>query len=178
MLSIATGLWDWHFAYAEGRLAQNEQASPYVARIARGLLDEAVLIAGRLGRGEVEALQRLLFLMSMEVQLCNLIGHSRPEEGSEHYFAYSIENALGHGFPHAELVGPGIVAMAAAQGQDHRPLQEALDQAGVPLESIPKVAAEATLRGLPAYAARHDLPFGLAHVLNEGQAKQALAAAW
>ncbi|MFQ5435295.1 MAG: hypothetical protein ACE5FD_10510 [Anaerolineae bacterium] len=41
----------------------------------------------------------------MEVQLCNQIGHARPEEGSEHYFAYAVENVMGKGLPHGDLVG-------------------------------------------------------------------------
>ncbi|MEX2237026.1 MAG: iron-containing alcohol dehydrogenase [Dehalococcoidia bacterium] len=178
VISIATALWDWHFAESEGKLLGGGNVIPFIARIARDILDEAVLLAPRLGRGEIAALQRLLSLLAIEVQLCNLIGHSRAEEGSEHYFAYAVENVVGSGLPHGELVGPGIVAIAAAQEQNWEPLRDALDQAGIALESVPWVAAEATLRSLPDYAARNHLPFGIAHVLSEEQVERGLRAAW
>ena len=45
------------------------------------------LPAAGTGRG----LKCLYDCLAMEVQLCNQIGHARPEEGSEHYFAYCAE---------------------------------------------------------------------------------------
>ncbi len=51
----------------------------------------------------------------MEVQLCNQVGHFRPEEGTEHYFAYAVENEMGHGRPDGDLVGPAILLVAKLQ---------------------------------------------------------------
>lgn len=105
----------------------------------------------------------------MEVQLCNLIGHARPEEGSEHYFAYAAESILGKGLPHGDLVGPGILIMAHFQGQDIGPLREAMKAANVPLTNIPPDSVLAILRMLPAYCAQHNLPYGIAHTLTPDQ---------
>ncbi|MFN8592260.1 MAG: iron-containing alcohol dehydrogenase [Thermomicrobiales bacterium] len=178
VLSIATGLWDWRYAEDQDRNIPGQRWTPYVADSARILLDEGIRIAASAGRGEREGLAGLLQLLALEVQLCSLIGHSRPEEGSEHAFAYSVENLTGHGLPHGDLVGPGIVALAAAQGQDVGQLRDALAAAGARLDRIPREFAETTLRGLPAYVARHGLPFSLANTLDEQQIDRALGSLW
>lgn len=176
VLSIATGLWDWRFAAERDANPPGMAWVGYAATVAESLLAESIAIAGSAGRGEAAGLRRLLDLLAMEVQLCNLLGHSRPEEGSEHAFAYAVENHVGHGLPHGDLVGPGIVAIAAAQGQEAAPLREALLLAGARLGRIPRDAAEVTLRALPAYVRHHDLPFGIAHELNEHRIAAALTA--
>ena len=178
VLSIATGLWDWRYAEDRNRNAPGQGWIPYVAESARILLEEGIRIAPSAGRGEQEGLARLLQLLALEVQLCSLIGHSRPEEGSEHAFAYSVENLVGHGLPHGDLVGPGIVALAAAQGQEAGPLREALEASGARLDRISRGDAEETLRGLPAYVDRHGLPYSIANALNESQIERALASLW
>ncbi len=117
-------------------------------------------------REDPDGLLSLIQCLALEVLLCNLVGHSRPEEGSEHYFAYAVEEEVGPGRPHAELVGPGILLMARAQGQETAPLERALRACHVPLDAIPQEMVEQTLKRLPDYAARHRLPFGIAHVLG------------
>jgi glycerol-1-phosphate dehydrogenase [NAD(P)+] len=111
-------------------------------------------------------MRQLIDCLALEVQLCNQIGHSRPEEGSEHYFAYSVENIMGKGLPHGDLVGPGIMLIAELQGQDTAPLRAALDACNIPLNNIPQNVIDQTLRELPAYATRHNLPYGIAHDLD------------
>ncbi len=103
----------------------------------------------------------------MEVQLCNQVGHARPEEGSEHYFAYAVENEMGHGLPHGDLVGPGILLMAGLQGQNTSRLEKALKACHIPLNNIPQEMVERTLKILPAYCERHNLSFGLTHTLGK-----------
>lgn len=178
ILSIATGLWDWRYAEERGENRSGQEWIPYAAEMAQILLEEGIRIAASAGRGEQEGLERLLHLLALEVQLCNLIGHSRPEEGSEHAFAYSVENLVGHGLPHGDLVGPGIVALAAAQGQETAPLREALEDAGARLDHIPRQTAEVTLHGLSDYVRRHGLPFSAASTLDERQIEIALRSLW
>jgi glycerol-1-phosphate dehydrogenase [NAD(P)+] len=178
VLSIATGLWDWRYAEDRGENRTRQEWIPYAAELAQVILEEGIRIAASAGRGEQVGLERLLHLLALEVQLCNLIGHSRPEEGSEHAFAYSVENLVGHGLPHGDLVGPGIVALAAAQGQATAPLREALEAAGARLDHIPREAAEATLHGLSDYVHRHELPFSAASTLDQRQIAIALKSLW
>ncbi len=166
VLSIATGSWDWRFAEAEKRNPPNMRYAAWADRMAATILDAALECAEAAGQGERAGLKQLADCLALEVQLCNQLGHSRPEEGSEHYFAYAVENVLGKGLPHGDLVGPGIVRMAAAQGQDVAPLRRALGACHIPLDRIPPTVVEQTLAALPAYVKRHDLPFGIAHMLE------------
>ena len=58
--------------------------------ILAGVLD----CAEAAGRGDKDGLKTLYDCLAMEVQLCNQIGHARPEEGSEHQLAYSIAHEM------------------------------------------------------------------------------------
>jgi glycerol-1-phosphate dehydrogenase [NAD(P)+] len=166
LLSIATGLWDWELAAEKGKNPESMELIPWVADAAQAILDGALGCAEAAGAGDEDGLKQLLDCLAMEVQLCNLIGHSRPEEGSEHYFAYSVENLLGKGLPHGDLVGPGILLMAEFQEQDTEELEAALRACHIPFENIPDNVVGATLQGLPAYVRKHDLPYGIAHELR------------
>lgn len=169
VLSIATGRRDWRLAHEAGR---NPAHMPYdrsIDAMATAIEDACLACAASAGRGEPDGLRRLLECLAMEVQLCNLIGHSRPEEGSEHYFAYAAESILGKGLPHGDLVGPGILIMAHIQGQDIAPLKEAMQAANVPLATIPMATVREILRMLPAYCEEHNLPYGIAHTLTSEQ---------
>ena len=110
----------------------------------------------------------VLLASSLQAQLCNQIGHARPEEGSEHYFAYLAENRAGKGRPHGELVGPGILLMAHLQGQDTGVLRKALQSSHVPLNTLAPELVLWTLQNLPAYVRKHDLPYGIANELDPG----------
>jgi len=166
LLSIATGLWDWELAAEKGKNPEGMELIPWVADAAQAILDGALECAEAAGAGDDEGLKQLLDCLALEVQLCNQIGHSRPEEGSEHYFAYSVENLTGKGLPHGDLVGPGILLMAEFQEQDTQVLEAALKACHIPLDSIPADLIGATLQGLPAYVRKHDLPYGIAHELK------------
>jgi glycerol-1-phosphate dehydrogenase [NAD(P)+] len=166
VLSIATGLWDWELAAEKGQNPEGMELIPWVADAAQAILDGALECAEAAGMGDDEGLKQLLDCLALEVQLCNQIGHSRPEEGSEHYFAYSVENLVGKGLPHGDLVGPGIILMAAYQEQDVDLLEAALQACHIPLDQIPEDIIGATIQNLPAYVRKHDLPYGIAHELN------------
>jgi glycerol-1-phosphate dehydrogenase [NAD(P)+] len=166
VLSIATGLWDWELAAEKGENPEGMELIPWVADAAQAILDGALACAEAAGAGDPDGLKLLLDCLALEVQLCNQIGHSRPEEGSEHYFAYSVENLMGKGLPHGDLVGPGILLMADFQDQDTSTLEKALEACKIPLDNIPADLIGATLSGLPAYVRKHDLPYGIAHELK------------
>lgn len=167
VLSIATGNWDWQYAEQKGQNPPEMRFIPYVSQAARAILQGALDCAEAAGRGDPQGLKQLLDCLCLEVQLCNQIGHARPEEGSEHYFAYAVENLAGHGLPHGDLLGPGILRMASYQGQDTGPLERALRQCQIPLDRLPEAMIQQTLELLPDYVRRHNLPYGLAHELAE-----------
>lgn len=168
LLSIATGLYDWRYAEERGMNPPAQRYLPWAAAAAQAILDGAIVVAEAAGRGDPAGLRELMRLLALEVQLCNLIGHSRPEEGSEHYLAYALEAhpAIGAGHAHGDLVGPAILRAAAWQGQDIGPLRQALIQASVPLDRVPEAVMIETIASLPAYVRRHQLAHGTAHDLQ------------
>ena len=167
VMSIATGAWDWKFAHEQGKNPAGMEFIPWVYDTAQSILNGVLDCAEAAGRGDKEGLKTLYDCLAMEVQLSNQIGHSRPEEGSEHYFAYAVENEMGHGLPHGDLVGPGIMIMSGLQGQAVGRLEAALKACHIPLDRIPQAVVERTLAELPAYCQKHGLAFGLAHTLEK-----------
>ena len=165
VLSIATGTWDWRFAQERGLNPPGMEYRPWADRVAAAILAGALDCAEAAGRGDPAGLEQLLDCLALEVQLCNQLGHSRPEEGSEHYFAYAAEEvaAAAAAWPHGALVGPGLLLVAQRQGQDVAALARALEACHVPVDRLPASVVESTLRGLPAYVRRHGLPYGIAH---------------
>ena len=164
VMSIATGSWDWKFAHERGKNPPGMEFIPWVYENAQSILSGVLDCAEAAGSGDRDGLKSLFDCLAMEVQLCNQVGHARPEEGSEHYFAYCAENFTGHGLPHGDLVGPGILLMARFQGQDVRPFEAALRACHIPLDGIHMEIIARTLEELPVYCEKHALPFGIAHI--------------
>jgi len=167
VISIATGGWDWKFAHERGKNPPGMEFIPWVYENAQSILDGLLDCAAAAGKGDQDGLKTLYHCLAMEVQLCNQIGHARPEEGSEHYFAYSVENLVGRGLPHGDLVGPGILIMARLQGQATGRLEAALKACHVPLDHISEDIIQQTLKSLPAYVQKHKLAYGIAHEMEK-----------
>jgi glycerol-1-phosphate dehydrogenase [NAD(P)+] len=167
VMSIATGAWDWKFAHERGMNPAGMEFIPWFYDNAQSILSGVLDCAEAAGRGDKDGLKTLYDCLAMEVQLCNQVGHSRPEEGSEHYFAYAVENEMGHGLPHGDLVGPGIMIMSKLQDQAAGPLEAALKACNIPLDRIPPEVVKRTLAELPVYCEKHGLAFGLAHTLGK-----------
>ena len=139
-MSIATGAWDWRFAHECGKNPQGMEFIPWVYDNAQTILNGVLDCAEAAGRGDRDGLKTLYDCLVLEVQLCNQLGHARPEEGSEHYFAYAVENHMEHGLPHGDLVGPGIAIMSRLQGQATGRLEAALKACNIPLDkSLPRL---------------------------------------
>ena len=167
LLSIATGRWDWRFALERGKNPPAQEFIPYIDTLAGAILQGTLDCAEAAGRGDKGGLRQLLDCVILETQMLNQIGHARPEEGSEHYFAYLAENFTGPGLLHANLVCPGILIFAHLQGQDIQPLKTAMRQCNIPLNAISEKHIRETLAGLPTYCEHHSLAYGKAHTLKE-----------
>jgi len=174
VMSIATGRWDWKYAHDHGKNTEGMEYDSNIDAMAKTILDAVLDAADSMGRLEPVGIKRLVECLAMEVQLCNFIGHSRPEEGSEHYFAYAAEDVLGKGLPHGDLVGPGIAIMAELQGQDTAPLIKAMQKCRVPLTNIHEDTTIEILEGLPDYCRRHEFPHGRAHELTTEEIESAV----
>ena len=174
VLSIATAMWDWQEAEKMGENPPEHQMTAQTLDIGTTLLQTLLDNARDIGRGTRTGMKLLLDLLCMEVQLCYLCGHSRVEEGSEHYFVYAIENhlttGLNNGGPvlHGELVGLGILLMAALQSQPWAQYRHALDclQINYRPPAVSTKAITTTLVNLSEYVAKHRLPYTIATALR------------
>ena len=172
VLSIATAMWDWVEAERLGENPPARQVTPHVITVGNTLLQTLLANAREIGQGTLAGMTILLDLLCMEVQLCNLCGHSRIEEGSEHYFVYSLENRLTYPVLHGELVGLGILLMAILQSQPWMRYRDALAALGINYaltvpqnDRAPAITTEAiveTLLNLSEYVTYHQLPYTLA----------------
>lgn len=168
ILSIVTGLLDWRYAAERNKNKPEERFQPWAASLAAGIAQQAFKIAKDVGDGKVEALRQLLDLICTEVQLTNQLGHTRPQEGSEQYFAYAIEPrvARGRGIPYADLIGPGILISGALHGQDISAIRATLQSAGIRLGELSPNTIYDTLMKLPQYVRQHDLPYSIVHDID------------
>ncbi|OGN91432.1 MAG: hypothetical protein A2Y88_05585 [Chloroflexi bacterium RBG_13_48_10] len=73
--------------------------NPWVYKNAQTILQGVIDCAEALGAGNHEGLKQLLDCLCLELQLCNLIGHARPEEGSEHHVSYCAEQFTSPAWP-------------------------------------------------------------------------------
>ena len=168
LLSIVTGLLDWRYAAERSRNTPETRFVPWAAGLAAGIAQQAFKIARGVGAGDVDALVNLLDLICMEVQLTNQLGHNRPQEGAEQFFAYAIESrtASGRGVPYADLVGPGILIAAALHGQDISPIRQTISSAGVRLGELRRDDIVDTIKRLPQYVVEHNLPYSILNDLD------------
>lgn len=123
ILSIHTALWDWRLAAR--RNGENYNRS--IARQSEGLLLQLNEIADEIYSVSSWGIESLTELYAAEVQFCTQVGNSRPEEGSEHFWAYNLEYRTRKHFIHGELVSLGVLLMAALQ-KNHLPEIQGLIQ--------------------------------------------------
>ncbi|MBK8020701.1 MAG: iron-containing alcohol dehydrogenase [Chloroflexi bacterium] len=163
LLTIVTGILDWKYAAENKKNTPDTRFIPWAAGLMAGIAQQAFKIAKGVGQGELEALSNLLDLICMEVQLTNQMGHTRPQEGSEQYFAYAVEPRAGRGrpVPYADMVGPGILLAAALHNQDVTPIRETLVNAGIRINQLRLQDIVDTMKTLPQYVRKHDLPFSI-----------------
>jgi glycerol-1-phosphate dehydrogenase [NAD(P)+] len=157
VLSIITAVWDWRAAHAD----TGEPFDEDIARQALALTEQAARVDNE------RALAALVSALRSEVELCERWGSARPEEGSEHFFVYTLENHLpaDRKFLHGELVGLGIFLMSQWQGQDVERITRLMDRAGLvwrPSDiGAPDEAVRRTLEELPDRAREFDYPYSV-----------------
>ncbi len=127
ILSIHTALYDW-------KLAAEITGEPYHPDIA----DQSNQLLDRLGKASSdiynvtsEGIKELMNLYVAEVDLCQQMGNSRPEEGSEHFWAYHVEYLTGQSYIHGELVALGILLMSALQENELPRIKALIDSLGI-----------------------------------------------
>lgn len=166
VLAIVTGLLDWRYAAQRGKNPRTERFQPWAAGVTTDLAKQAIKSAAAIGQGDREALQTLLSLMMVAVQLNNLLGHARAQQGSEHYLADILAVTSNKNTPSAERLGPAILFCAALHGQDPAPLREALTAANIRLDRIRATDFRLLLDHLPQHLADHRFPYSILNDLD------------
>jgi glycerol-1-phosphate dehydrogenase [NAD(P)+] len=166
LLSIATACWDWEFAQVNGKNPSNMPFIPWVHENAMSILRGALDCAEAAGEGDHQGLKQMLDILCLEVQLCNQLSHTRLKEGTEHYFAYAVENYIEDDLSYSDFISTGILVAAGLQDQDPTDLESALRLCNVPLDRISGKTIDKTLRELPSYCRKHGLAYGVAHDLD------------
>lgn len=184
LLSITTGILDWKYAAEKGKNTPDERFQEWAARLAAGMGQRAFAIAAGIGEGKVVALRELLDLICMEVRLTTQLGHTRPQEGGEQFFAQAMQTRLARRsrLPYSELLGPGILLSMVMHGQDAKnvtAIRQVMEAAGVRLNQLETQDILETLVGLPAFVKKNDLPYGILNDtdLSADKARQIIAAA-
>ncbi len=179
ILSIHTALSDWRLAERE----IGERFDPTLADESRELLDRMMNAADDIRECNEAGIRLLADLYVAEVCLCELNGNSRPEEGSEHYFAYCLESITRRHFIHGELIALAVLLTALYQEQPIDRIIHFLDsvrvayrpeQVGVTDDEIVR-----TLVALPAYLREEtQLLYGVYHHrgMDEQRARALVAA--
>jgi glycerol-1-phosphate dehydrogenase [NAD(P)+] len=162
VLSIFTGLFDWQYANLKNKHSSDEVYSTGTARIAESILEGLINQKDEIRQGSKKGIKTILDALIMEVQLCNIYGNSRPEEGGEHFFTYCVENKVPH-FLHGEMVSAGILITSFLQNQNWCKMYDFMTYVGlryIPDGLTEKIIFE-TLEELPIYVKTHNLRYSI-----------------
>lgn len=167
ILSCHTGLHDWRAATAAGEgVAWDDDA----AELGEALLDE---LDARLADVAAVTPDGIRFLADAYRRIgaaCATLGHSRFEEGSEHFWAYAYEHATGVHHVHGELISFAVVALAHVQDNDPEFARRIVAAAGVRAHpddlGITRAQFVDNLVGLRAYSHAEGLDVGVADLCD------------
>jgi glycerol-1-phosphate dehydrogenase [NAD(P)+] len=127
ILSCYTALKDWEIAHQN----TGETIDSQTVDKTRELLNRLFSYKKRIFDVTKESIKFLIEGYLEEVRLCEEYGSPRPEEGSEHFFAYNMEHRTRRPFLHGTIVSLGVVLMTILQDRDPHQLVDFLDGAGV-----------------------------------------------
>jgi len=158
LLSIHTAVWDWQLG-AQAGVATFEES---IAARATNILETTIHAAEKIAEISNDGIETLMLGYSDINDLTLAMGHAQMEEGSEHYFAYLVEQQTGRSFVHGELVTLGTVLMSRLQENSSEMVEQAADRAKVrwrPQELLlsREVLVE-VLKGLPEFVQHQKYP--------------------
>ena len=127
ILSCYTALKDWEIAHEQ----TGEKIDQQTVDKTRGLLGRLFAHQKQIFDVTEDGIRFLIEGYLEEVRLCETYGSPRPEEGSEHFFAYNLEYRMRRPFLHGSIVSLGVVLMTILQERDPQEIVNFLDGAGV-----------------------------------------------
>lgn len=177
IVSCATGLFDWRIASDKGI------GHPWDESLAR--LGENLLVDLAAHRAEIESVSPdgVRFLAQSYRAIgaaCAHAGHSRFEEGSEHFWAYAYESFTGAHPVHGEIIACAVVAMTEIQGNEPARWRELIATCGVRAHpddiGVTRTDFDRTFLSLKDYVRAQGLDYSIIdeHSLNS----RAVEAAW
>ncbi|MCL6444909.1 MAG: iron-containing alcohol dehydrogenase [Alicyclobacillus sp.] len=113
VLSCHTACRDWEIAVEDG--VHDHPLDQAVIAKARHLVGRLADYAGEIHALTDVGLKVLLDCNLETVEICQPIGHFRAEEGSEHFFFYTVEHLTQRPYVHGQIVGLGIYLMSKLQ---------------------------------------------------------------
>jgi len=167
VLSIFTGLFDWKYTHDHGKASNREPYDSSTAIMAQGILSGLLSETEEIKNGTQSGLAATVNALAMEVQLCNLYGNSRPEEGGEHFFAYCVENKLPR-FLHGEMLSFGVLLTGHLQDQDTTEIIRFMDDIGLNYkpDGLNRAIVLDTLQELTGYVSKHRLRHSIYNDFN------------
>ncbi len=177
ILSCHTGLYDWRLAAAQGH---GHPWHPELAALGATLVDELEAAAADIAAVSDDGVRFIADAYRRIGAACAWAGHSRFEEGSEHFWAYAYEHATGAHLVHGELVSFAVCALAHIQGNDPQRarniVERTLVRARPPDLGIEHDDFRTCLLGLRDYARNEGLDIGVADLSDITSAQ--VEAAW
>lgn len=176
IISIHTALFDWRLAYERAR----ERYDKIIAREAQRLINSLKESIYEIREVTNEGIKNLMELFLQANTLCWNFGNSRPEEGSEHFFAYNMEYVTKKHFIHGELVCLGVIIMCYFQENTSEEILEVIKKAG----ALFRPAEIGTnwnevlkcLLTLEDYAISENLPYSIVNEVKKNRIAESLDA--
>jgi len=167
ILSCHTGLHDWRLATGAGHGHPWHEG---LAALGAQLLDELEAAADEVNAVSETGVRFLADAYRRIGAACAWAGHSRFEEGSEHFWAYAYEHATGAHPVHGEIIAFAVCALAHVQGNDPERALSIVARSGARAHpddlGVSRADFDAALIGLRAYARAEGLDIGVADLTD------------
>jgi glycerol dehydrogenase-like iron-containing ADH family enzyme len=132
VISIYTALVDWHLS----EKFNNEKIDPFCYHLAETLTKTLEGHIDDLEKKNIDSLNIILKLVMMSGYVTNIYGSGRPESGSEHMFAKTLESQID--IFHAISVSIGALLMAKLQGKNYQTVLALIKRLGLLKEANKK----------------------------------------
>lgn len=129
LLSAHTATYDWELAHSQGK-SEHPLSQSMVTR-ARGIISDLFSVLPEIAQMTDKGIDAIVEGYLRMNAICLPAGHWRPEEGSEHYLFYELEERLQRPFIHGHIIGLGIYLMSRLQRNQHMGITQVMKRAGL-----------------------------------------------